>query len=45
MTTIVTDNPLIKYWLVWYDIVYKYWYIILILVVIYFVLRILKMKN
>lgn len=45
MTTIVTDNPLIKYWLVWNDIVYKYWYIFLILVVIYIVLRIWKMKN
>ena len=35
MTTIETDNPIIKWWVEYYDIIWKYWPIVLALLLCY----------
>ena len=38
MTTIETDNPIIKWWVEYYDIIWKAWPIVLVLLFIYCVI-------
>ena len=45
MTTIETDNPLIQYWVAYYDFIWKYWPIFALLLVAYIIVSVRRIKR
>ena len=45
MTTIETDNPLIHFWVSYYDFIWKYWPIVAMLFAAYLFIAIRKLKR